>query len=89
MSSCKPLPSAWCYRESWFPREIEMTFGLVLESLFKKGGDEKNGTSDQMLNFPSGSAEPEGVVPEYASEMQRINRPKENFYGHTTFIFNQ
>lgn len=42
-----------------------------------------------MLSFPSGSAELEGVVPEYASEMQTINMPKKIFYGHTTFIVNQ
>lgn len=42
-----------------------------------------------MFSFPSGSAELEGVVPEYISEMQTINMQKQIFHGHTTFIVNQ
>lgn len=52
-----------------------MALGLVLENLLKKGGG-KIGTSDQMLSFPSGSAQLGSVVLEYASEMQAADMPE-------------
>lgn len=91
MSSCKLLPSAWCYQESWFRREMAMTLGLVLESLLRKEGIKKKEQKKvtKCFVFEVGVLNLEGVVPEYASEMQTINMPKESFYGHTTFIVNQ